>query len=106
MSVGLLFMLVRVICVSMILFYVIRYEVNVMFLSFSGKYFKLGANIDFVSIFAILMLLICFTYVLSYSKHYFDGDKIYIDLNKIICIFVGVMSSLILTGDFLSTLIF
>uniref|UniRef100_A0A0R3TB35 NADH:ubiquinone reductase (H(+)-translocating) n=1 Tax=Rodentolepis nana TaxID=102285 RepID=A0A0R3TB35_RODNA len=103
MSVGLLFMLVRVICVSMILFYVIRYEVNVMFLSFSGKYFKLGANIDFVSIFAILMLLICFTYVLSYSKHYFDGDKIYIDLNKIICIFVGVMSSLILTGDFLST---
>nr|YP_009229565.1 NADH dehydrogenase subunit 5 [Rodentolepis nana]ALT58512.1 NADH dehydrogenase subunit 5 [Rodentolepis nana]BAV82526.1 NADH dehydrogenase subunit 5 [Rodentolepis nana]BBB87196.1 NADH dehydrogenase subunit 5 [Rodentolepis nana] len=106
MSVGLLFMLVSVICVSMILFYVISYEVNVMFLSFSGNYFNLGANIDFVSIFAILMLLICFTYVLSYSKHYFDGDNIYIDLNKIICIFVGVMSSLILTGDFLSTLIF
>lgn len=62
--------------------------------------------IDYITIKTILMLLICFLYVLNYSKHYFDGDIIYMELNKIICIFVAVMSSLILTGDFLATLIF
>ena len=44
--------------------------------------------------------------MLNYSKHYFDSDVIYIDLNKIICGFVAIMFSLILTGNFLSTLIF
>lgn len=101
-----LFFIISIICISRILFCLVSYEARIMFLSLGGKYLKLLFNIDYISIITILMLLICFLYVLSYSKHYFDGDVIYIELKKIICVFVAVMTSLILTGDFLSTLIF
>lgn len=52
------------------------------------------------------MLFICFVYVLSYTHHYFGGDIAGFDLKKIICAFVGVMASLVCTGDYLTTLIF
>nr|BAV82506.1 NADH dehydrogenase subunit 5 [Hymenolepis microstoma]BBB87184.1 NADH dehydrogenase subunit 5 [Hymenolepis microstoma] len=103
---ALFFIIVSIICISSVLFYLASYSIDTMFLSFGGNIFKLEINIDYIAILSILMLLICFLYVLGYSKHYFDGDVVYIDLNKIICTFVAVMTSLILTGDFLSTLIF
>ena len=51
------------------------------------------------------MLFICFFYVLYYTGHYFNGEIVGKELKKIICLFVGVMFSLVCTGDFLSTLI-
>ena len=52
------------------------------------------------------MLGLCFYYVLEYTHHYFGGGVAGFDLNKIIVVFVGVMASLVVTGDFLTTLVF
>lgn len=52
------------------------------------------------------MLSVCFGYAYFYTGHYFSGDIAGLELKKIICLFVAVMASLVLTGDFLTTLIF
>ena len=52
------------------------------------------------------MLGFCFYYVLNYTHHYFGYSICGFDLNKIIVVFVGVMASLVVTGDFLTTLVF
>lgn len=100
------FIIIRFICVSRILFFLSRRVVDIVYLSLNGKIFKLSLVTDYISVLSVLMLLICFFCALSYSKHYFDGADVYIILNKIICIFVFIMAMLILTGDFLFTLIF
>nr|YP_006073359.1 NADH dehydrogenase subunit 5 [Diplogonoporus balaenopterae]YP_006073384.1 NADH dehydrogenase subunit 5 [Diplogonoporus grandis]BAL73054.1 NADH dehydrogenase subunit 5 [Diplogonoporus balaenopterae]BAL73066.1 NADH dehydrogenase subunit 5 [Diplogonoporus grandis] len=61
---------------------------------------------DSVTLFILLMLGTCFYYVYGYTHHYFGGDVAGFDLNKIIVLFVSVMASLVVTGDFLTTLIF
>nr|UFQ88988.1 NADH dehydrogenase subunit 5 [Rhinebothrium sp. MZUSP 8032] len=62
--------------------------------------------LDLVTISILLMLSICFGYAFFYTGHYFGGDFAGIQLNYIICLFVAVMASLVLTGDFLTTLVF
>nr|YP_010702648.1 hypothetical protein P1R15_mgp05 [Sparganum proliferum]CAI7563732.1 nad5 [Sparganum proliferum] len=71
-----------------------------------GGLWSLFGVIDVVSVFVLLMLGFCFYYVLNYTHHYFGGSIAGFDLNKIVVIFVGVMASLVLTGDFLTTLVF
>ncbi len=61
---------------------------------------------DGVTIFILLMLGTCFYYAAKYTHHYFGGDVAGFDLNKIIILFVAVMASLVITGDFLTTLLF
>nr|YP_010499308.1 NADH dehydrogenase subunit 5 [Nippotaenia mogurndae]UWT58585.1 NADH dehydrogenase subunit 5 [Nippotaenia mogurndae] len=62
-------------------------------------------NWDYISLGILLMLIICFSYVYYYTHHYFSGDIAGFELNKLICLFVAVMATLVCTGDFLSTLI-
>nr|YP_009428339.1 NADH dehydrogenase subunit 5 [Diphyllobothrium stemmacephalum]BBA26473.1 NADH dehydrogenase subunit 5 [Diphyllobothrium stemmacephalum] len=62
--------------------------------------------VDSVTLFILLMLGTCFYYVYNYTHHYFGGGLAGFDLNKIIVLFVSVMASLVVTGDFLTTLIF
>nr|UFQ88448.1 NADH dehydrogenase subunit 5 [Rhabdotobothrium anterophallum] len=61
---------------------------------------------DTTTVGILLMLSICFGYAFFYTGHYFGGSIQGIDLNKIICTFVAVMLSLVLTGDYLTTLVF
>nr|UFQ88748.1 NADH dehydrogenase subunit 5 [Rhinebothrium scobinae] len=88
------------------------------FLCFSGSYIFIFSNlllsgshwdpilyIDIVTVGILLMLGICFGYALFYTGHYFGGDIAGTELNKMICAFVAVMASLVVTGDFLSTLV-
>lgn len=70
-----------------------------------GTWNSLGI-IDSVTIFILLMLVTCFYYVSTYTHHYFGGDAAGFDLNKIIVLFVSVMARLVVTGDFLTTLLF
>nr|UFQ88784.1 NADH dehydrogenase subunit 5 [Rhinebothroides sp. MZUSP 8015] len=70
-----------------------------------GNYWEIVSIFDLVSISILLMLGICFGYAYYYTDHYFSGDILGIELNKIICTFVGVMATLVLTGDFFSTLV-
>nr|UFQ88928.1 NADH dehydrogenase subunit 5 [Rhinebothroides sp. MZUSP 8027]UFQ88940.1 NADH dehydrogenase subunit 5 [Rhinebothroides sp. MZUSP 8028] len=70
-----------------------------------GNYWEIVSIFDLVSVSILLMLSICFGYAYFYTGHYFSGDIMGIELNKIICIFVGVMATLVLTGDFFSTLV-
>nr|QXU59692.1 NADH dehydrogenase subunit 5 [Duthiersia expansa] len=72
---------------------------------FSSCYWSSLWVLDKVSVLILLMLLICFFYASNYTHHYFGGDVSGFDLNKLITLFVFVMASLVLTGDFLSTLI-
>nr|QQV73791.1 NADH dehydrogenase subunit 5 [Spirometra decipiens] len=76
------------------------------FLFCGGGLWCLFGVVDVVSIFVWLMLGFCFYYVLNYTHHYFGNSICGFDLNKIIVIFVGVMASLVVTGDFLTTLVF
>nr|YP_010129825.1 NADH dehydrogenase subunit 5 [Spirometra theileri]QVD40125.1 NADH dehydrogenase subunit 5 [Spirometra theileri] len=76
------------------------------FLYCGGGLWSLFGVVDLVSIFVWLMLGLCFYYVLEYTHHYFGGGVAGFDLNKIIVVFVGVMASLVVTGDFLTTLVF
>nr|UFQ88412.1 NADH dehydrogenase subunit 5 [Rhinebothrium taeniuri] len=60
---------------------------------------------DNVSYFVLLMLSICYGYAYFYNIHYFSGSSQGEDLSKIVFLFVSVMATLVLTGDFLGTLI-
>nr|QED55513.1 NADH dehydrogenase subunit 5 [Taenia hydatigena] len=80
--------------------------VTVNFLSFGGYNWLLNLDFDMITFGVLLMLLICFFYVIFYTYHYFSGDIAGFELNKIIMLFVGVMGVLVCTGDFVSTLIF
>lgn len=82
------------------------YMITVKFLSLGGKFWLLTFNFDLTTVLILLMLLICFVYVYNYTGHYFGGEVAGIDLKKIICLFVGIMASLVCTGDFLLTLVF
>nr|QZH79002.1 NADH dehydrogenase subunit 5 [Taenia solium]URN72809.1 NADH dehydrogenase subunit 5 [Taenia solium] len=80
--------------------------VNFNFLSLSGYNWVINLDFDYVTFGIVLMLAICFSYVSFYTYHYFVGDLVSFELNKIITLFVVVMGILVLTGDFLTTLIF
>lgn len=62
--------------------------------------------IEDVTVGILLMLAICFLYVYFYTGHYFGFSIEGVELKGIICLFVGVMAMLVLTGDFLTTLVF
>nr|YP_009367937.1 NADH dehydrogenase subunit 5 [Senga ophiocephalina]ARK18848.1 NADH dehydrogenase subunit 5 [Senga ophiocephalina] len=89
-----------VICSNFSFFLVIN---NLMF---NGMIWNINFIFDYVSLLVLLMLLICFVYASFYTNHYFSGDFSWFDLYKIICLFVAVMASLVITGDYLTTLIF
>nr|UFQ88520.1 NADH dehydrogenase subunit 5 [Scalithrium sp. LRP 10410] len=72
----------------------------------SGSHWDPVLYFDITTVGILLMLGICFGYALFYTGHYFGGDAAGVELNKIICLFVAVMASLVFTGDFLSTLVF
>lgn len=82
------------------------YMIRLDFLSLNGGSWLSSLVLDGNTCGIILMLLICFYYVLSYTVHYFGNRLARVELNSIICLFVAVMLSLVCTGDFLSTLIF
>lgn len=81
-------------------------EFSIKYLSFCGKFWEIKFNWDAITLFILLMLLICFLYVYFYTPHYFRGDNSGKILIKVIYLFVGVMASLVVTGDFLTTLVF
>lgn len=58
-----------------------------------------------MTIFILLMLGVCFYYVSRYTHHYFGGGVAGFDLSKIITLFVAVMACLVITGDYLTTLL-
>nr|BAV82538.1 NADH dehydrogenase subunit 5 [Mesocestoides corti] len=95
-----------IVFVGFLIGYVFNCFGNVNFLFLSGIFNEFFFNFDNVTLGIVLMLFICFVYVYNYTGHYFSGDFCGVDLNKLIVIFVGVMASLVFTGDFLSTLIF
>nr|BAP10825.1 NADH dehydrogenase subunit 5 [Taenia sp. MPM<JPN>:20922] len=76
------------------------------FLSLGGYNWIVNFDFDYVTFGVVLMLVICFSYVYHYTRHYFMGDLAGFELNKIIVLFVAVMGVLVSTGDFLTTLIF
>nr|UFQ88664.1 NADH dehydrogenase subunit 5 [Rhinebothrium sp. 1]UFQ88688.1 NADH dehydrogenase subunit 5 [Rhinebothrium sp. 1] len=63
-------------------------------------------HLDAVTLSILLMLIICYGYAYFYNYHYFGGGYLCNELGKIIFLFVGVMFTLVLTGDFLTTLVF
>jgi len=71
-----------------------------------GMHWDSLLQVDSITIFIILMLGICFGYAYFYTGHYFSNDVSGNQLNGVISIFVAVMASLVLTGDFLTTLVF
>ena len=75
-------------------------------LRFKGSYWRLGLNFDFIVLSILLMLFVCFGYAYIYTDHYFSNRKEGKQLQALICLFVGVMTSLVFTGDFLLTLVF
>nr|UFQ89156.1 NADH dehydrogenase subunit 5 [Echeneibothrium williamsi] len=75
-------------------------------LTLNGIYWNSLLFLDLIGLSILLMLMICFSYALFYTNHYFSGDLAGIELNSIIILFVSIMASLVLTGDFLTTLIF
>nr|UFQ89252.1 NADH dehydrogenase subunit 5 [Scyphophyllidium guariticus] len=105
MSMFLSFFLLIIICFS-ILCLDKSYILNILDITLNGMYWNSIMYIDSVTISIFLMLIVCFGYAYFYTGHYFSNGKDGVELNKIICLFVAVMASLILTGDFLTTLIF
>nr|AVN67107.1 NADH dehydrogenase subunit 5 [Dipylidium caninum] len=76
-------------------------------LSFNnGIYWLFNLDLDYVSVLVFVMLMLCFLFVYNYTGHYFCYSYAGKELNYLICLFVGVMSVLVLSGDFLFTLIF
>nr|UFQ88820.1 NADH dehydrogenase subunit 5 [Rhinebothrium sp. MZUSP 8018] len=71
-----------------------------------GTVWEVTGIFDVVTTGVLLMLGVCFGYAYNYTGHYFSGDLSGVMLNKLICLFVGVMLTLVLTGDFLTTLVF
>nr|UFQ89288.1 NADH dehydrogenase subunit 5 [Duplicibothrium sp. MZUSP 8039] len=80
--------------------------VTLELLTFNGMTWNPIIHLDYVTFSVFLMLSVCFGYAYFYTDHYFSGDVTGVQLNKIICLFVAVMASLIFTGDFLTTLVF
>lgn len=99
------FFLLMVICFS-ILCQDNRYILSISDLSLKGMYWNSILQLDIVTLRIFLMLRVCFGYAYFYTGHYFSKGVDGVELNKIICLFVAVMASLIFTGDFLTTLIF
>lgn len=99
-------MFIRVLVFSTMLLRLFKWAVNIKFLSWGGKYLTLLAKFDNVTFGVLTMLLICFLYVFKYNDHYFGGSRDGIQLQTLINLFVGVMASLVCTGDYLLTLIF
>ena len=97
---------ISILCFAIITTCFFGYTLKIKFLSLGGKFWFLNVKFDVVTLLILLMLMICFLYVYSYTGHYFRGDIAGVELNKIICLFVAVMASLVCTGDFLLTLIF
>lgn len=79
---------------------------SIINLSLKGSVWNSLWVIDYVRVCIILMLGVCFGYAYFYTKHYFSGEISGYHLNRIICLFVMVMALLVLTGDFLRTLVF
>nr|UFQ88880.1 NADH dehydrogenase subunit 5 [Rhinebothrium sp. MZUSP 8023] len=75
-------------------------------LTMLGSLWEMFGVVDNITISILLMLVICFGYAYLYTGHYFCGDVMGVKLNQLICLFVSVMFSLVLTGDFLTTLVF
>lgn len=98
--------LIRILCFCVIVTCWLGSMLTISLLSFGGKFWLLSLEFDLVRVLILLMLIICFIYVHYYTGHYFVGRIAGIELNKIICLFVGVMASLVCTGDFLLTLVF
>nr|UFQ89276.1 NADH dehydrogenase subunit 5 [Echeneibothrium multiloculatum] len=88
------------------IFLIFSYSINFSILTLNGSHWDPLLFLDFVGVSILLMLFVCFSYALFYTGHYFGHDYAGVELNKIICLFVSVMASLVLTGDFLSTLVF
>lgn len=97
---------VLIICFTLYLSNFINEYIDVLFISNFGvsKLFKIC--IDFITLLVGLMLVICFIYVCLYTPHYFGGGVGEDRLVKMVDLFVVVMSVLICTRDFLSTLVF
>nr|YP_009178845.1 NADH dehydrogenase subunit 5 [Pseudanoplocephala crawfordi]ALJ78640.1 NADH dehydrogenase subunit 5 [Pseudanoplocephala crawfordi] len=93
-------------CFSVVTMCWLGYIMSITFLSFGDKLWLVDLDFDLLTVLVLLMLLICFVYVYNYTEHYFGVGLESVSLNKIICLFVGVMASLVCTGDFLLTLIF
>lgn len=74
-------------------------------LTFGGSHWLINFEFDDCRLGVLTMLLICFLYVFFYTGHYFGGRVAGIDLNQLICLFVGVMATLVCTGDYLLTLV-
>nr|UFQ89132.1 NADH dehydrogenase subunit 5 [Potamotrygonocestus sp. MZUSP 7996] len=79
--------------------------VSLVDLTINGMYWNIFFNIDYVTIMILLMLIICFGYAYFYTGHYFSNGVDGLELNKLVCLFVGVMATLVCTGDLVSTLI-
>nr|ANF28295.1 NADH dehydrogenase subunit 5 [Schyzocotyle acheilognathi] len=101
----LVFILISLLCFAVICTN-FSFYFDVINLMFNGMLWNINFIFDYVSLLVWLMLLICFAYASFYTHHYFSGSFCWADLYKIICLFVGVMASLVATGDYLSTLIF
>nr|YP_009519783.1 NADH dehydrogenase subunit 5 [Paruterina candelabraria]AYD49577.1 NADH dehydrogenase subunit 5 [Paruterina candelabraria] len=103
-------MLFIIIFLCIIIFFILMlsfdFSLILDFLSLSGNLWVIEFSFDKASFGILTMLFICTSYVFFYSIHYFGDINISNDLNSMICIFVGVMTALVLTNDFLSTLIF
>nr|AJP00020.1 NADH dehydrogenase subunit 5 [Raillietina tetragona] len=80
---------------------------NLDFVSLANWNWWINCELDSITLFVWLMLIICFIYVCGYTGHYFGKDSVgSINLSEMINIFVGVMLFLVCTSEFLSTLIF
>ena len=94
------------VCLSFMLFKTVNFFVSFNILTSAGYYWLLKLDYDYVNCMILVMLLVCFCYVWNYTGHYFMGEIVGTELNKIILLFVCVMARLVSTGDFLTTLVF
>lgn len=99
--------ILSIVCYSAFLYGMPSFLISVGILSLRRLLWWIKVKVDYVTLLVNLMLVICFVYVLGYTMHYFCGDvEVIGPLNRMICLFVGVMFTLVCTGDFLSSLIF
>lgn len=104
LSISLLVIIIRIF--FLLIFYRIKYMLSLFLLSWGGNFWRLKVNFDRVTIRILLMLFICFIYVLNYRYHYFNKGIEVKYLKSIIILFVLTMASLVCTGDYLLTLVF
>nr|UFQ89096.1 NADH dehydrogenase subunit 5 [Dollfusiella sp. MZUSP 7992] len=93
-----------IICISLLFVSTGFYFTSFNYL-FNGLCWSLVGMLDYINLGIILMLCICFSYAYFYTGHYFSNTEPGKELNYIIILFVGVMFTLVLTGDYLTTLI-